>query len=160
MFKKTGIHTYIYIKNLICNEIFLKEFLAKIFKLKWFDLIKVILDLAYDKNKKRLETSFIYINNDYVMKNASYFEIDSINDFNSENEFVIDPKEFYLNINFIKCFKIILNNNNEKMAIYFFKLLSYIIKKYNVPQFVIQNFKLEEYKQLTDFHIKLLRNLK
>jgi hypothetical protein len=78
MLKKTGIHIYIYIKNLICNEIFLKEFLAKIFKLKWFDLIKVMLDLAYDKNNKRLETNFIYINNDYTMKNESYFEIDSI----------------------------------------------------------------------------------
>ena len=59
---------------MICNEIFLKEFLAKIFKLKWFDLIKVMLDLAYDKNNKRLETNFIYINNDYTMKNESYFD--------------------------------------------------------------------------------------
>ncbi len=118
---------------------------------------KLIQNLEF-KLKSSHIMEIIFERNDLLLFEA-FFD-DSINDYNSENEFVIDPKEFYLNINFIKCFKIILNNNNEKMAIYFFKLLSYIIKKYNVPQFVIQNFKLEEYKQLTDFHIKLLRNLK
>ena len=94
----------------------------------------------------------------------TFFENEmKIYDENSKNQWILDNKEYYLSINFVKCFTIILNNNNEKLAILLFNLLSYVIKKFDVPKFGIQRFskysyfKLEEYKNIIDFNEKFLK---
>jgi Leucine-rich repeat (LRR) protein len=60
----------------------------------------------------------------------TFFEIEIENsDQHSENQWLIKPKEYYLGINFVKCFQTILNNNNEPLSILLFKLLAYVTKK-------------------------------
>ena len=117
------------------------------FKLKSPHTIEIICE----RNDLLLfETFFKYETNNYTE--------------NSTNQWLLNNKEFYLNINFIKCFKIILNNNNEKLAILLFKLLSYVIKKLDMPKFGIQRFskysyfKLEEYKNIIDFNEMFLKS--
>ena len=79
----------------------------------------------------------------------SFFKVETNNyTENSTNQWLLNDKEYYLNINFIKCFKIILNNNNEKLAILLFKLLSYVIKKFDMPKFGIQRFSKYSYSRI------------
>ena len=48
----------------------------------------------------------------------------------TQNDYIENVKKFCTNINFIECFDMILANENEKMAIYFFKILKFIINNY------------------------------
>ena len=79
------------------------------------------------------------------------------------NQWIVKHKDFYLNINFIKCFEIVFGNNNEKLAIHLFKLLAYVIKKFDVPKMGIQKFSersffvMDEYKNISEFNGKFLR---
>ena len=127
---------------------------------------KLIQNLEF-KLKSSHIMEIIFERNDLLLFEAFFgdLEINLDNETTEcdENKFIFNHKEFYFNINFIQCFKIILHNKNEKMAIYLFKLLSYVIKKYDVPQFAIRTlgkysyFKLEEYKQITNFNEKFLK---
>jgi len=58
-------------------------------------------------------------------------EISETPDLEAINKFINKPDEFYLKINFSECFKIIKENNNEKMAICLFKFFKYIYLRNN-----------------------------
>jgi len=143
--------------------IYFKNYIESILKQN-----KLIQNLEF-KLKSARSLEIICERNDLLLFEAFFGDLEIISDQNNEttecdeNKFIFNHKEFYFNINFVQCFKIILHNKNEKMAIYLFRLLSYVIKKYDVPQFAIRSFgkysyfKLEEYKQITNFNEKFLK---
>ena len=68
-----------------------------------------------------------------------------------ENPWIFNFKEFYLSINFVKCFRIILGNRNEKLAILLVKLLAFVCKKFETPRlgfFLLH----DEYKYVIEFN--------
>jgi len=46
-----------------------------------------------------------------------------------DKEYVFDPKKYFIDINFTRCFEIVYINDNEKMAIYLFKIIKYVFKR-------------------------------
>jgi hypothetical protein len=74
-------------------------------------------------------------------------EISNNPNMNEYNRYVREPFNFYFEIDFLKCFKIISKNENEKMAIYLFKILRFI-KKFI---YKLLNHKNNENKVVIDF---------
>ena len=60
----------------------------------------------------------------------NYFSSQIIVPQSTENDYIEDTKTFYLNVNLIECFDIIIVKENEKMANYFFKILKFILNNY------------------------------
>jgi Leucine-rich repeat (LRR) protein len=66
----------------------------------------------------------------YLNLIETFFKNEISMNLKGDNQYINKPHGFYFNIDFLKCFKIISVNENEKMAIYLFKILKYIYKRY------------------------------
>ena len=75
----------------------------------------------------------------YLSLIETFFNNEISMNLKDNNQYINKPDEFYFNINFLKCFKIISENENEKMAIYLFKILKYIYKRFNQEQYSKQD---------------------
>jgi hypothetical protein len=75
----------------------------------------------------------------YLSLIETFFNNEISMNLKDNNQYINKPDEFYFNINFLKCFKIISENENEKMAIYLFKILKYIYKRFNQDQYSKQD---------------------
>jgi hypothetical protein len=105
------------------NEIFLRKYITKIFDLKWFKLIKTILDLTYNSTEKSLESRFIYLSDDFleneiknksaelntalVNKNHYHNEIHYKRNRNGAMQIIVDPPRYIDNRGKLK------KNSNE-----------------------------------------------
>jgi len=70
------------------------------------------------------------------------------------NEYIYDEKEFYSKIDLARCFKMIIENNNERLAINLIKLLENILEKYGM----IENVKEFNAQLITDFLSTIFKN--
>ena len=68
-----------------------------------------------------------------------------------KNPNIFNYEDYYLSIDFVKCFQIVEKNDNEQMAIYLFQLLSYVIKKFGIMN------KLRHYDLMFSFNEKFLK---
>ncbi len=101
------------------------------------------------KSSKTLEH---ILDRDNLLLFETFFKLEIKNGENSSNKYIFDQDRFYLGINVDECFKKVLEKNNEKMAIYLFRMMSFIFKKYN-----IHNYENIKYKFLHDFNKNFIK---
>jgi hypothetical protein len=86
---------------------------------------------------KSPETLEHILERDNLMLFETFFELEIKNgEISVNNKYIFDQKEFYEGIKFDECFKKVLEKNNEKMAIYLFRMMSFIFKKWKNKEFL------------------------
>ncbi len=106
----------------------------------WIILLQNHINSLLKQNVKNIDFKFassksleaIFKRNDLNLIETFFKnEISETPDLEAINKFINKPDEFYSQINFSECFEIIHENNNEKMAIYLFKIFKYIYLRNN-----------------------------
>jgi len=101
----------------------------------WIILFKNYVQNLMNQNVENIDFKFysvesleaIFKRNDLnLIEKFFKNEISNMPDYKASNKFINKTNKFYSNINFVKCFEIIHENDNEKMAIYLFKILKFI----------------------------------
>jgi Leucine-rich repeat (LRR) protein len=133
------------LKNNVCQQF--EQYFGKIYLQQWsildFLIIAIEKDVFTNENLIYLNT-FIQnlidqdptlINLEFIMKSTQSIEhlcqrddirlFHELVDLNNIENRDYDYKNFFKNINFRKCFYIVLERNNEKVAIYLLKMVSY-----------------------------------
>lgn len=73
---------------------------------------------------------------DNSMLFETFFKLEIKNGKISDNKYIFDQNKFYEGIKFDECFEKVLEKNNEKMAIYLFRMISIISLKCENKEFL------------------------
>ena len=120
-------------KKLENYEITILDFLINLGDDFFSNEFLIHLNDNYEAEKKQLNTKLVNLefqirSQDSIValcKRNDYFVFKKIFDLDNLEDKVENPKEFIRKIDFLKCFDIALENNNEKIAKYLLKILSY-----------------------------------
>jgi Leucine-rich repeat (LRR) protein len=126
----------------------------------WIILFKNFIQNMLKQKLENIEFKFYSSESLEAIFKRNYFNLietffkNEIDDKPDVNQFIHNPDGFYFHIDFVECFEIIFENNNEKMAIYLLKILKYIYKNFEVEYAKQSNIlKIQE-----AFSIKLKEN--